>query len=66
MSDNVPASLPGRRVRRVITGHDANGHAVVIADEAAPAVRTNPLRPGHVSTDLWKTASTPVVLRASM
>jgi len=66
MSNDSPAPLPGRRIRRVITGHDANGRAVVIADEAAPAVRTNPLRPGHVSTDLWKTASTPVVLRAAM
>ena len=61
-----PAALPGRRIRRVITGHDAEGRAVVVADEHAPAVRTNPLRPGHVSTDLWKTASTPVVLRATM
>jgi mannose-6-phosphate isomerase-like protein (cupin superfamily) len=50
----------------VITGHDAEGRAVVVADEHAPAVRTNPLRPGHVSTDLWKTASTPVVLRSTM
>ncbi|MFN7753883.1 MAG: cupin domain-containing protein [Pseudomonadota bacterium] len=37
-----------------------------MSDEHAPAVRTNPLRPGHVSTDLWKTASTPVVLRSTM
>ncbi len=54
------------RIRRVITGHDAQGKAVVIEDAPAPAVRTNPLRPGHVSTDLWKTGSTPVVLRAQM
>jgi mannose-6-phosphate isomerase-like protein (cupin superfamily) len=72
VSDTVPprspttAALPGRRIRRVITGHDAEGRAVVVADEHAPAVRTNPLRPGHVSTDLWKTASTPVVLRSTM
>jgi mannose-6-phosphate isomerase-like protein (cupin superfamily) len=61
-----PAALPGRRIRRVITGHDTQGRAVVVSDEHAPAVRTNPLRPGHVSTDLWKTASTPVVLRSTM
>ncbi len=54
------------RIRRVITGHDADGKAVVIADEPAPAVRTNPLRPGHVSTDLWKTGAAPVVLKARM
>lgn len=43
------------RIRRVVTGHDENGKAIVIADGPAPAVRTNPLRPGHISVDLWKT-----------
>lgn len=50
------------RVRRVVTGHDRNGKAIVISDGPAPAVRTNPLRPGHVSMDLWKTAASPVIL----
>ena len=53
-------------IRRVITGHDSNGKAIVIADSAAPAVRTNPLRPGHQSTDLWKTDGAPVILHAQM
>ena len=51
------------RIRRVITGHDENGKAIVVSDELAPAVRTNPLRPGHISVDLWKTESAPVILR---
>jgi len=55
-----------RPIRRVITGHDSTGKAVVITDGPAPAVRTNPLRPGHASTDLWKTDGAPVVLRARM
>lgn len=50
------------RVRRVVTGHDENGKAIVISDGPAPSVRTNPLRPGHVSTDIWKTAGAPVLL----
>ena len=50
------------KIRRVITGHDRRGKAIVIEDELAPAVRTNPLRPGHVSVDLWKTAASPVAL----
>lgn len=50
------------KIRRVITGHDAAGKAVVLSDGLAPAVRTNPLRPGHISVDLWKTAFAPVVL----
>jgi quercetin dioxygenase-like cupin family protein len=54
------------RIRRVITGHDSAGKAIVLADGPAPAVRTNPLRPGHVSTDLWKTDAAPVILRGQM
>lgn len=54
------------RIRRVITGHDAQGKSIVVSDEPAPAVRTNPLRPGHVSTDLWKTGAAPVVVKANM
>ncbi|HYC44323.1 MAG TPA: cupin domain-containing protein [Burkholderiales bacterium] len=51
------------KIRRVITGHDANGKAIVLEDRNAPAVRTNPHRPGHISVDLWKTTSTPVIVR---
>jgi quercetin dioxygenase-like cupin family protein len=54
------------RIRRVITGHDKDGKAIVLSDGPAPSVRTNPLRPGHISTDLWRTDSTPVVLRQEM
>jgi len=43
------------RIRRVVTGHDANGKAIVLEDGSAPAVRTNPHRPGHMSVDVWKT-----------
>ena len=52
------------KIRRVVTGHDANGKAVVLEDGLAPAVRTNPNRPGHISVDLWKTSASPVVLKA--
>jgi quercetin dioxygenase-like cupin family protein len=51
------------KIRRVVTGHDASGKAVVLEDGPAPAVRTNPKRPGHISTDLWKTSASPVVVR---
>lgn len=52
-------------IRRVVTGHDENGKAVVLEDGLAPAVRTNPNRPGHISVDLWNTREAPVVLKAS-
>jgi len=47
------------KVRRVVTGHDQNGKAIVVSDGLAPAVRTNPLRPGHISADIWKTEGAP-------
>jgi quercetin dioxygenase-like cupin family protein len=50
------------KIRRVVTGHDKNGKAIVIEDGLAPAVRTNPLRPGHISVDMWRTAATPHIL----
>jgi mannose-6-phosphate isomerase-like protein (cupin superfamily) len=53
------------KIRRVITGHDHNGKAVVLEDGYAPAVRTNPMRPGHISVDLWRTAATPHILHAT-
>ena len=46
-------------IRRVVTGHDANGRAVVISDGPAPAVHTNAKRPGYRSTDIWRTAAAP-------
>jgi len=50
------------KVRRVVTGHDKNGKAIVIEDGLAPSVRSNPLRPGHISIDLWRTSTAPVPL----
>jgi quercetin dioxygenase-like cupin family protein len=49
-------------IRRVVTGHDSQGKAVVISDDFAPAVKINPLRPGHVSVDIWKTDAAPVII----
>lgn len=53
------------KIRRVVTGHDATGKAVVLEDGLAPAVRTNPHRPGHISVDLWRTNAAPVIVRRS-
>lgn len=51
-------------VRRVVTGHDGNGKAIVISDGPAPFVITNPQRPGYVSTDIWRTDATPATIVA--
>src|SRR5690242_13037684 len=53
------------QIRRVVTGHDTNGKAIVLEDGPAPAVRTNPHRPGHISVDVWKTDATPVSLASA-
>ena len=47
-------------VRRVVTGHDKNGKAIVVSDGLVPRVFTNPLRPGHRSSDIWETRGMPV------
>ena len=50
----------GDTIRRVVTGHDSNGRAIVLADGPCTAVRMNPNRPGHKSTDIWKTVGMPI------
>ena len=46
-------------VRRVVTGHDKDGKAVVISDAPAPFVHVNPINPEWYSTDIWRTHETP-------
>ena len=50
------------QVRRVVTGHDKNGKAVVLSDGAVPTVLSNPIRPGQTSYEVWKTGAMPVPL----
>ena len=60
----MSTDTPGR-VRRVVTGHDASGRAIVLSDGPAPLVHTNALRPGYASTDLWRTDAMPAPITAS-
>lgn len=46
-------------VRRIVTGHDAHGKAVVLEDGPAPAVTHNPARPGYFSAQIWATHAHP-------
>jgi hypothetical protein len=52
------------KVRRIVTGHDASGKAIVIADGLAPTTHSTPLRPGHYSTDIWRTTGMPIPIPA--
>jgi quercetin dioxygenase-like cupin family protein len=47
------------QVRRVVTGHDKNGKAIVVSDGPAP-IHSNPLRPGQRSHEIWKTHAAPI------
>jgi len=46
-------------VRRVVTGHDADGRAVILEDGPAPVVKTDPRRPGYAMTQVWITDGSP-------
>jgi mannose-6-phosphate isomerase-like protein (cupin superfamily) len=47
------------KVRRVLTGHDAEGRSTIIADGFAGNVKEIPGIPGLALTDLWETAGAP-------
>jgi hypothetical protein len=47
------------RVRRVLTGHDADGASSFLADGAAPNVKEMASMPGLALTDLWETTGAP-------
>src|ERR1700741_1116765 len=52
-----PMSAPSLRIRRVVTGHDPSGRAVVAIDEIARNVVSR--RPGHASCVVWSTGTFP-------
>lgn len=54
MSEKQPVGI-----RRIVTGHDASGKAVVIADGPTPGVKTTPNRPGVIFHNMWTTKSAP-------
>ena len=47
------------RVRRVLTGHDAQGRSAFIADGEATNVKEMASMPGLALTDLWETGGAP-------
>jgi hypothetical protein len=47
------------RVRRVLTGHDAEGRSVILSDGIAPNMKEMPSFPGLALTDLWETKGAP-------
>lgn len=51
-------------VRRIVTGHDSIGKAVVLEDGVAPAVHQNPHRPGRYITQVWVRDTLPARITA--
>jgi hypothetical protein len=50
--------MQGHQIRRVVTGHDASGKAIVEMDGIAPNMKVRP-GTGFVSSVLWVTDETP-------
>jgi mannose-6-phosphate isomerase-like protein (cupin superfamily) len=51
--------MVSKNVRRVVTGHDASGKAIVLSDGAPPHVTRPEYQPGLAFHELWNTRSTP-------
>lgn len=49
------------KIRRVVTGHDANGKSIFIEDGIAASVQEMESMPGLALTDLWVTDSSPAI-----
>jgi hypothetical protein len=49
------------RVRRVVTGHDADGKSIIASDGIAPNMKEMPSFPGLALTDLWETKGAPAI-----
>lgn len=48
-------------VRRVVTGHDRSGKAIIANDSASPRERRLRHTPGFVASPLWKGPATPLL-----
>jgi mannose-6-phosphate isomerase-like protein (cupin superfamily) len=54
----------GKQMRRVVTGHDERGRAIVLSDGPAPFVHVNKLDPEWFSVDFWRTGGIPAKIVA--
>ncbi len=54
-----------RKIRRIVTGHDAKGRSVFVSDASSPHVMTLQGIPTFGVTEIWTTDSTPADNRAA-
>jgi Cupin domain len=52
-------------IRRVVTGHDQSGRAIVVSDAAPPHVTRPPQQPGLAFHELWSTRACPSEVSAT-
>lgn len=57
--------MTGADVRRIVTGHDGEGRAVVLSDGAPPHVTRPPQQPGLAFHEIWNTRGSPAPVTAS-
>lgn len=57
--------MESKPVRRVVTGHDTSGRAVIQEDGAAPRVRRIGGETGPVFHEVWNTRETPALIDAA-
>jgi len=52
--------MTSKNIRRVVTGHDKTGKAIVLSDGDLPHVTKPPHQPGLAFHEIWNTHDTPV------
>lgn len=54
-----------RTARRVVTGHDTTGKAIVLSDGEPPVITRSPVQAGLAFYELWNTGAAPSTLEAT-
>ena len=49
------------KIRRIVTGHDEQGHSVFVSDDFAPRAQSFVSIPGHAMAHLWTTPAHPAL-----
>jgi mannose-6-phosphate isomerase-like protein (cupin superfamily) len=49
------------KIRRLVTGHDEQGHSVFVSDDWAPRAQSFASIPGHGMAQIWSTPALPVL-----
>ena len=59
MADRMPKHMT-RKVRRVVTGSDADGHSTIVLDDNPPAISVGTGQGARIVVEVWSTISTSI------